>query len=282
MTPAGRCRGPRGFTLIELLLGIIIMAVVGIVLTRFMLGNSRLVAQQDAKEQARIISRAAQKLLTGDLRPVEVGNGVVAAAARDITVRSPYAFGVVCRANGTVTTVSLVPVDSLSYAAGGFSGFAWRDSLGAYRYVEGGTVLGAGTSATCLLDSVATLTGGQVITLAPGAPTNAVPGSPIFLYRQVRYEFKDSAIYPGRKALWRTLVATGSTDELAAPVDTSSHFNFYVLNGDTAQAAVPSPLTDIRGIEVALNGASVRTPSGTTTPRVSRVIMGLFFQNRLR
>jgi len=282
MTPRALHRDRGGFSLIELILGIIIMAVVGTLLIRFMLANSRLVAQGDAREQARSISRTAQKLLTGDIRAVEVSNGVVAAAARDVTVRTPYAFGVVCRATGSVTTVSLLPVDSLNYTAGSFSGFAWRDSLGGYQYVEGGTTLGVGTSATCLLDSVTTLTGGTVVTLAPGAPTRAAPGSPIFLYRQVRFQFKDSALYPGRKALWRTLVASGATDEIAAPVDTSSRFNFYVLNRDTAQAAVPSPLTDIRGLEVVLNGASVRTPSGTTAPKVSRATLGIFFQNRLR
>ncbi len=274
--------GRRGFTLIELMLGIIVMAVVGIMLTRFMLANSRLVARQDAGERARSASRSAQRLLTTDIRPVEVSNGVVAAAARDVTIRSPYATGVVCRATGSVTTVSLLPADSSRYAAGGFTGFAWRDSVARYHYVEGGTTIGVGSAATCLLDSVTTLTGGQVITLTPGAPTSAVPGAPIFLYRQVRYEFKSSAAFPGRQGLWRTVVTSAVSDEIAAPMDTSSRFNFYLLNSDTAQAAVPSPLSDIRGFEVLLNGASARIPSGASAPQVSRVTLGIFFQNRMR
>jgi type II secretory pathway pseudopilin PulG len=274
--------GRRGFTLVELLLGIIMMAVVGIMLTRFMLANSKLVAKQDASERARGTSRSAQLLLTTDIRPVEVSNGVVAAAARDITIRSPYATGVVCRATGSVTTVSLLPSDSARYAAGGFTGFAWRDSLAAYHYVEGGTTVGTGSAATCLIDSVTTLTGGQVITLTPGAPTNAVPGAPIFLYRKVRYEFKNSVAFSGRQGLWRTLVTSAVSDEIAAPMDTSSRFNFYVLNADTAQAGVPGTLSDIRGFEVLLNGASARIPSGASAPQVSRVTLSIFFQNRMR
>ena len=260
----------------------VIMAIVGMVLTRFMLDNSRLASQQDAWRQARGVSRGALGVLRSDLRPLEVSNGVVAAAARDITVRSPYAFGVVCRATGALTTVSLLPADSVRYAAGSFSGFAWRDSLSTYHYLEGGITVGTGTAAACQVDSVTTLTRGRVITLSPGAPTAAPPGTPVFLFRRVRFEFKNSTAFPGRQGLWRTLVASGVADEIAAPMDTSSRFNFYRLNRDTAQAAVPSPLSDLRGFEVVLNGASVRTPFGATVPKLSRATTAIFFQNRLR
>jgi prepilin-type N-terminal cleavage/methylation domain-containing protein len=272
----------RGFTLVEMLVTLVVVGVVGAVLVRFILANSRIATQQDAWRGARSVARRGLEAVIADFRSAEVSSALASAAARDITVRSPYAFGVICRATGALTTISLLPPDSVRYATGGFSGFAWRDDTGNYNYVEGGTTLGTGTSATCLTDSVTTLTGGKVVTLSPGAPVSAVPGTPIFLFRRVRYEFKASVAFTGRQALWRTSIPTGATAEIAAPFDTSARFRFFVLNRDTAQDAVPSPLSDTRGIEVLLNGASLRTPYGATVPKVARATTAVFFQNRIR
>src|SRR3989442_11166985 len=68
---------------------------------------------------------------------VEGAGGVVSATSGHVTVRVPYAIGVAC-ANGSQTTLSLWPVDSTAYATAGFSGYAWRGSLGKYTYVEAG------------------------------------------------------------------------------------------------------------------------------------------------
>ena len=122
MTPIAR----RGFTLVELLLSLLVTAIVGAALVRMVLSQARFMDQQEAWRQARSVARGGVNRLISDLRVVEVSGGMFAAAAggQDFTVRVPYAFGIVCLSTGTVTTVSLLPVDATMYNEAGFSGFA--------------------------------------------------------------------------------------------------------------------------------------------------------------
>jgi hypothetical protein len=103
----------------------------------------------------------------------------------------------------------------------------------------------------------------------------------VFLYRRVRYEFKNSVAVPGRIGLWRTTLGIGgTTEELAAPFAATARVNFYVLNNATAQAAVPASLQDIRGLELVLDGMSERAPGGSTAPKTFSLTTSVFFQNR--
>ena len=141
--------------------------------------------------------------------------------------------------------------------------------------------MGTSTASACLPDSVSTLPGGKVITLTPGAPFGTPAGSPVFLFQRIRYRFAPSSALPGRIGLWRTVVATGTAEELAAPFDATAAFRFYRLDSDTSQAAAPSPLSTTRGIELRLAGASRATPYGAAGPKVVGLTTTIFFQNRL-
>jgi prepilin-type N-terminal cleavage/methylation domain-containing protein len=290
----------RGFTLIELMVSLIVATIVGGALVRMTLAQARFMDQQEAWRSARNVSRSGINRLISDLRDVEAVNGIEAAAAggQDFTVRVPYAFGVMCRTNAAVTTVSLLPVDSAMFAGPGFSGFAWRkNSTGVYTYVPGTALpVVPGTTADCTgalpvgfgittLPSINGSPAGQVVNLAsaalPALPAGPDVGSIVFLYRRVRYEFKNSVIMPGRTALWRTTLGFGGTaEELAGPFANTARVNFYVLNNATAQAAVPAPLSDIRGLELVLDGMSERAPGGSTAPKTANVTTSVFFQNR--
>jgi len=274
-------RSRAGFTLVEMLISLVLLSSLGGVMAGFILANNRFVRTQDALREARGISRRELDPLTADLRAVEATGGVVAAASTDLTIRVPYALGVVCHATGGQTVVSLLPPDSLLYANAGFSGYAWRSNLGTYTYQEGGTTVGTSTPSACLPDSVSTLSGGKVITLTPGAPFGTPAGSPVFLFQRIRYRFTASSAVPGRIGLWRTVVATGIAEELAAPFDSMAVFRFYRLDADTSQAAAPSPLSTTRGIELRLAGASRSTPYGAPGPKVVNLTTAIFFQNRL-
>jgi hypothetical protein len=212
---------------------------------------------------------------------IEATGGVVSADSATLLLRVPYAFGMVCLTAGATTTLSLLPVDSLMYAQGGFSGYAWRDSVGNYTYVEGGVTLGAGIATNCTSASITTLTGGRVITLSPGLPAAAAPGVPVFLFQRIRYAFAASTALPGRVGLWRTVIATSAAEEIAAPFDSTSRFKFFVLNRDTSQNAAPSPLGNTRGIDLVLDAASERTPHGSTTPKRVQIRTAVFFRNRM-
>jgi prepilin-type N-terminal cleavage/methylation domain-containing protein len=292
----------RGFTLVELLLSLVVTAIVGGALIRMVIGQARFMDQQEAHRTARSVARGGINRLMSDLRVVETIGGVEAAAVggQDFTIRVPYAFGVICRTNGTTTTVSLLPVDATMFAAPGYSGFAWRSAAGVYTYVPGTAAPSIpGTAVDCLAGAhlpapyailtLPTINGspaGQTANLThaaalpTAAPNGALVGSIIFLYRRVRYEFKDSGMLPGRTGLWRTVVSTGDTEELAAPFANTARVNFYVNDNAVPQAAVPADLTTIRGLELVLDGMSERAPGGSAAPKTANIRTSVFFENR--
>ena len=289
----------KGFTLVELLLSLVVTAIVGAALIRMVLGQAQFMDQQEAWRGARSVSRSGINRLMSDLRAVEAVGGVEAAVAggQDFTIRVPYAFGVMCRTNANLTTVSLLPVDATMFAAPGYSGFAWRSRAGVYTYVPGNALPTIpGTTADCTgalplgfgittLGSINGSPAGQVANLTHPAAFAAPPAGPdvgsiVFLYRRVRYEFKNSGVLPGRVGLWRTMVTSGDTEELAAPFANTARVNFYVLNNAAAQAAVPADVSTIRGLELVLDGMSERTPSGSTAPKTTNIRTSVFFENR--
>jgi prepilin-type N-terminal cleavage/methylation domain-containing protein len=297
----------RGFTLIELMLSLIVAVFIGGALVRMTLAQARFMDQQEAWRSARAVSRSGINRLVSDLRAVENGSAAIGgleaavAGGQDFTIRVPYAFGIVCLAAGATATVSLLPVDSAMYAAPGHSGFAVRNSAGVYTYYTSSTTNAApaaGTTANCTaptlpdlpinlttsgaLPSINGSPAGRVVSLVATVNLNPLPpkGSIVFLYRRIRYEVKNSTALPGRTALFRTPLNGGAEEELATPFANTARVNFYVLNNATAQAAVPAPLSDTRGLELVLDGMSERTPGGSTAPKTANVTTSVFFQNR--
>src|ERR1051326_9101180 len=128
--------------------------------------------------------------------------------------------------------------------------------------------------------------GGGVVGVGPPLPatlpTVTAIGTTVFLIQRLTYQFKPSVALLGRMALWRTTVVTGQTDELVAPFDTSARFRFFVVGSDTAQAAVPSPLSNVRGLELGLTSQSDRAPEGAAAPRQAQVVTAVFFNNQLK
>ena len=277
----------RGFTLAELLVGMVIMGIIGVALSTLIVSQSRFYDNQAQRRRARFVSRAAVNAALSDLRMVEATGGVVSATPTQVVVRVPYAMGIACGHNGVAwETLALFPVDSTVYANAGYSGYAWRDSLGNYTYVEAGTSLSGGGAAICAAANVTVLPQGQVEQVGPALPA-AIPvvtevGTPVMLLQRMIYEFKASVAMPGRTALWRTIVATGQTDELVAPFDTSAKFRFFVVNSDTAQSAVPAPVTNIRGFELNFNSQSDHVAEGSGAVNSSQVVTAVFFNNRAK
>jgi hypothetical protein len=277
---------PKGLSIVELLVGIVILGVIGMSLTKVMLSQARYFDHQKQGNLARNVSRGPLNRLVSDIRMVEATGGVTSASSTSITARVPYAMGVVCKTTGTSTTVSLLPVDSAMYAAPGFSGYAWRKSAGDFVYVMSGTI-STGDPAVCTGVGISTLTsqGAKVIQISPafvpvGADTSDL-GTPVFLLRNIKYEFAPSTTVPGGTGLFRTVLTAGTTEELSAPYASDATFKFFVGSSLTSQTSAPADLSTLRGIELNMTGLSEKTPRGGIAQEKAPFVTAVFFKNRL-
>ena len=249
----------RGVTLVELLVTMVVFGILGTALARLMISNSRYVSRQEMLLEARQTARAAMNVMLPELRMVSDG-GLIAAARDSITARVPYAFGVFCRNEYAV----LAPPDSTVYATAVPGGIAYQRPDGLYDFDASVTVTGTTTSTSdCDADSIRAIPGGQRITLS--VEDLAPPARLFYLYQTVTYKFATSAALPGRRALWRRAEGAAA-EELLAPFDTAAHFRFLVGSRLTPQAAVPSPISNIRGLELRLVGASLAPAQGASEP----------------
>jgi prepilin-type N-terminal cleavage/methylation domain-containing protein len=289
MKNLSRSHSRRGFTLIELIVGVVIFAIVGSLLTRLLTTQGRFFDKQSMGNSARNVSRASLNRVVSDFRMVEATGGVLAASATSLTVRVPFAIGVVCATNNAQgpnsTAVSILPVDSVLYDAEGFYGYAWRNAVtGAYTYVENPAAQqkGQGQNA-CNQANITTLTNGRTTRITPPMIGSSL-GTPVFLYRRLRYEFKASTAVPGKVGLYRTIVfpdGTLKSEELVAPFASTARYRFFVLgNNNTAQDAPPGDLTQLRGIELHLDGVSETKVPGSSTYESAPFTTAVFFKNR--
>jgi prepilin-type N-terminal cleavage/methylation domain-containing protein len=298
----------RGFTLVELMLSLIVTAIVGAALVRMVTSQARFMDNQEAWRGARAVARGGVNRMVSDLRMVEAGspNGGLAAAAaggQDFTVRVPYAFGIICSqpaAGASSAIVSLLPVDSAMFNAPGYSGFAIRADDGTYTYYTAqvtNIVLPPVAATACTAPAAplnlypiaagVSVNGspvGRTVNLTATGAFNPVPkmGQIVFMFRRIRYQFKNSVVLPGRTGLFRKPEQGLAVDEeeIAAPFAPTARVNFYVLNNPVAQAAVPATLSDVRGLELVLDGMSERTPQGAAAPKTANVRTSIFFENR--
>jgi Tfp pilus assembly protein PilW len=277
-------RRSTGFVLAELLVAMVVAAIIGVALTQLIISQSRFVALQSGVMQARGGARAALNVLATDLRMV-TDSGLVAASPDSVTVRVAFAFGVACRQSSGTTIVSLLPSDSASYFTASISGYAWRDTAGAYVYVEPATIASPSaplSSCTGATPPITTLTTSAWPARAVGLRPNDVrtaEGTVVYLYQLVRYAFAPSGELPGRIGLWRRVLSTGASDELVAPFDTSASFQFLVGSSLTPRVTPPADLTTVQGLRLLLVALSEQPPEGRTTPVKFNLTTNVIFRN---
>ena len=282
-------RARRGFTLIELLVGVVLFAIVGAALTRLMTVQGRLFDRQGMGNAARNVSRASLNRVVSDFRMIEATGGVLAASPTSLTIRIPYAIGVMCANSGVGTVLSLLPVDSTSYARAGKYGYAWRNfQNGVYSYVENPSTRDeldpVGYQAVCTGVNITTVTKGKVVMVTPALPNGSGLGTPVFLYSKVRYEFKASETVPGKLGLYRTDISPAgveSSEELVAPFASTAKWKFFTLNGGAvALDNPPGNLADVRGLELHFDGSSEYIAAGAPGLENAPFTTAVFFKNR--
>ena len=269
-----------------MIVGVVIFAIVGALFTKLLTVQGRFFDKQGHGNAARNVSRASLNRVVSDFRMIEATGGVLAATPTSLTIRVPFAMGVVCSSNNTTTAVSLLPVDSVIYNAPGFYGYAWRSATtGAYTYVEDPAAEERNTGQNaCLAARITTLPNGRTTRIAPLMAGSSL-GTPVFLYRRIRYEFKASTAVPGKIGLYRSVIFPGgaeSTEELVAPFAATARYRFFVVgNNDVAQDDPPAPLSDMRGIELHLDGMSEWIIPGSQSAESAPFTTAVFFKNRI-
>jgi len=273
----------KGLSIAELIVGMVILSIIGMALTRVMVMQARYFDHQKQGNLARNVSRGPLNRLISDIRMVEAEGGITAASATAITGRVPFALGVVCSSDASGTTISLLPVDSAMYAEPGYSGYAWRNGQAKYRYIMGGSSISAGTLATCTAAGITTLSSelAKVIYISPKLNDSATVGTPVFLLRNITYEFKPSTLVPNGIGLYRTVVNAGTSEELSAPYASNAAFKFFVGSALTAQTAPPANLSTLRGIELNMTGMSEKKPRQAIAEAPAPFVTAVFFKNRL-
>lgn len=265
-----------------------LVAVLGAMLTRFLLAQSRFTEHQHALMEVRTVSRHAMNVLESELRMVQDSAGLesVSADGKSVTALVPFRFGLHCGVIGTANVVSMLPVDSLMAAQAVYAGFAWRSRDGAYNNVFTATAPTTssnagqctGTSGTQAGIRTMSLSGrtGAVLETTP-AVAEATIGQPVYFFQRVTWEFKASARVPGTFGLYRT-VAGGTSEELLALFDSTARFKYWTSNA-VASVSAPPAVPLIRGVDVVLSARSTSTPRSSSEPPTSQVVATIFFRN---
>ena len=280
---AATARRRAGFSLPELLISMVVVAVIGAALTKLVLAQNKFYEKQSLQRDARNVSRSALSIINADSRMIEESNSIIAASGTSVRFRVPWAVGVAC---GSLT-VAVLPVDSLVNRESivNTTDIGVRQSNGTFQRVlsTGGTPMagiadaGAAGVTTCTAAGVTPVPGSTVYTVPSiGTPT---PGTPIILYRELRYAIKSSNMIPGRLGLFRRLGLTGTDEEIVAPLDAASTFQYFTLNNPVPGAA-PGSVSQIYGIRFNLIGASERSAGGSNTIEQASLVTSVFFRNR--
>ena len=269
----------HGMTIVELLFALIILGLFGVAAVRLVMSQSRFYDKQLKQREARAVSRASVNVLLSELRMVETTGGVEAVTADAITVRVPYTMGMFCGNSSGASVIALLPTDSTVLANATASGHAWRDVTGAYTYTNSALTTAAGSAAVCTTANISVYPNGRVVAVTPLLPASASVGDVVLFYQRLRYEFADSGVLPGRRALWRVIVDSNTREELAAPFDNTSRFRFFQFDRDTSDLAANA--SDVRGIELVLDASSQASRAGGSAAERSPFRTSVFFNNRV-
>ena len=245
-----------GISLVEMLIAMTVFSIFATSVTLMLIRTSWADEGVTARRQARGVARAAINLLESELRMAEPAGVIAQTDDSTLTVRAPFAFGLICAVASGNVTISLLPSADLpsSLNVPEYSGWAYRDSTGSYQY-QANTSLVSGSAATCTSANIITLTAASARVVQVPASGLVAAGEVAFLYRQIAYSIRASTTLPGRRAVYRQAGAS-APQELAAPFATSARFRWFILDGSEPVDTLPTALGDLRGVQFALTAES--------------------------
>jgi prepilin-type N-terminal cleavage/methylation domain-containing protein len=283
-----------GFSLAEVMIALVVLGVVAGGMTKVLLNQNRFFDKMQNLRAARSVARNSMNIMLNDLRMAQ-DSGSIDSVTNDgklMRLLVPYRYGLVCGTSGSVTTVSMLPVDSGTVGTSVYIGFAYRDpTTGRYVNVFPNNPLTTDIPAAAADATVCTGSGagqaqigtvsvsgraGSILDLKAPAASGATALSPVYLFQRVTYSFRSSGVYAGKLGLWRN-VQGGTNEEIMAPFDDASMFRYYQASDDTARTTVPA-LSDIRGVDIILSAVSPRSQSNASTSP-SKMVTSVFFKN---
>lgn len=212
-------------------------------------------------------ARSATERIASELRS-SMGDGILVAGARTLTVRSPIVVGVICSRPGIGDADIHTEGGQAGLDTDEVAGVAVRDSLtGIWTYSSAtwGTINGSdGSSPGACADNGADTTAAtsefhrilQVNTLFSPTP---VVGDVVMLYRETTFKIQDSELEPGRLGLFRRIYG-GSFVEFATGMDGSAQFQYRTGGTTYADTITSASLGDIDAVRIV---ADARRPAQT-------------------
>jgi prepilin-type N-terminal cleavage/methylation domain-containing protein len=279
-----RSRARAGFSLAELLVAVVLLGIVGGAITRLLVDQMRFFDTVQVSRGARSAARNSMNVMFSELRMTH-RISAVAADNKSISVDVPYRLGVHCGTAANVSSVSMLPGDSVTLALSSFGGYAYRNpATGLYVSTESAiapTSLGvAGAVCTAAFVNTVTINGrtGEVFQISGSTiPATTAAGVPVLFYQRVTYSFQASTLFPGKVGLYRA-VNGGTAEELTGPFASSARFYYYRASDDQPQATAPAT-AEIVGIAIALTTEGARKPAGRTTDMKNQMMTAIFFKN---
>jgi hypothetical protein len=256
------------------------MGIIGTGMVRLLTSQTRFFNETDGRANARRVARSGLNLMLTDLRMVETDSSITVANPTTLTVRLPYWIGISCGPDAGLsgTHVTMTAIDSLARAQAGFSGYGYVDPTNVPHFVASGTVqAGNGTVCTNAGMDIVSHPRASVIKIVPAA-VSLPAGTPVFLYQNITYAFGASTSVTGQIGLFRTVVASSLTEEIAAPFDATAAFRYYVA-GSTTPVTNPTFGTPIVGLDLKLVGLNERNITNGQT-RQSPLETTIYFKNR--
>ena len=244
MTSEARLSRRSGFTLAELLIYVVISALMGTVIVRFMLNQSRNYATQVQVIDARETVRGAVALLTWEFRGLSAEAGdIYAMDSASVAIRSVLATGIVCGQEATaLPRYGIFGRTGQIFTTANDSALVYLPGLKEWRelgLVNAYTPASGGVPNCTWGDSTATP--GVVVEMS-GDTTGVINGTAWRAFRKIQYGLYQDT---GRWWIGRKVGGAANYEKLTGPVRAGDGFGLVYRDENGNVTANPAQVSSV-------------------------------------
>jgi len=233
----------RGFTLAELLIYVVISALMGAVIVKFMLNQSRNYASQVQIIDARETVRGAVALFTWEFRGLSAEAGdIYMMDSTSVAIRSVLATGVVCGQHATLARYGIFGRTGQIFTTSDDSVMVYLPGLKAWRELgltNALTPAAAGVPNCLWGDSTATP---NIVVEVSGDTTGIMLGIAWRAFRRIQYGLYQDG---GRWWIGRKVGSAASYEKLTGPVRSGDGFQLIYRNAAGNVTADPAQVESV-------------------------------------